>query len=386
MFRTWFARKPSVIYSPIGRLAFGFAVLAAGTSSMGAYFAASTLGLSGLPGQIAIGVLVFVSVMMVSYERSSLPAIRARRAREDYGAAWAGIALLVVACLYTMIMQLTVYGSMFLGAAAKDHAQTQSISDTDKRIAELEKESSWKLVVFAHPDALRAEIAGLEKQMTLKGKEFADSRAKAAAALPEKRAALSAVLRKQQIDQELSELRAKNVDTMAEAPADAKTKVIAALIGILGISAAGNGVTMGLIVLAVMVTQMGQILLPSIAGKSEFIAARAAAVNLTPQAEVEIVEVKPAPPAIIDAQVTEVKQLPPPPNPLGGALTQRAIEMQREQKEAAERMLAQQRALAEQAKLGKPKKAPSKPVKAAPPPPPAAPPRPVRKGLASRIS
>lgn len=360
------SRQPaSSLSRPMAGLALGFALLAAGTSSLGAWIAVSTMGLDPVTTKVAAGVLIFVSLMLVAYERSAISAIRSRRVRGDNRAARQGLALLFGACIYTGIMQITFFGSVFLSATAKDTQHESSITDVDRRIKELESEASWKVAVFADPDGLRGEIAGLEKQEAMKGKDFAASRAAAAAALPGKRAELSAVLRKHQIDRELADLREKRTLQLGQPTSDPKSKVLGVILGLVGI-AAGDKLTYGLIMLGVALVQMGQIMLPAIAGKSEIIAARAASVSLVEEARVEILE---------PAKQQQQARLEPPRSeaitlkPLAGPMAQAALA------QIAERQAAQKKAEAAAAK----RKAPSKTTKAAPPP------KPATGGLASKL-
>lgn len=350
-------------------LAFGFAVLAAGTSSMGAWIAVSTMGLDPITTKIAAGVLIFVSIMLVLYERSAISAIRSRRVRGDNKAARQGVALLVGACLYTGIMQITFFGSVFLGAQAKDTQASSSITDIDKRIAELEGETRWKQAVFADPDALRGEIAGLEKQAEAKGKDMADVRKAAALALPVKRADLSAVMRKLQVERELNDLREKRTVQLGQPSSDPKSKVLGVILGVVGI-AAGDKLTYGLILLGVALVQMGQIMLPAIAGKSEIIAARAAAANIdTGEASVRILDVTPTPAPVV-ARAEPVRSAPLAIAPPTGSLAAAAMAKIAERKAEQERLAN----AAQNAAQARPRKAPSKPAKT-----------PAPAGLASKI-
>lgn len=360
-----FKRKPSSQSPSLLMLGYGFAFLAAGTSSMGAWIAVSSMGLDPIATKCAAGVLIFVSVMLVLYERSAIGAIRSRRLRGDHKAARQGRAFLILACAYTAIMQATFFGGVFMAAQAKDTQAESSIADIDKRITELESETRWKLAVFADPDALRQEIAGLEKQAEAKGKDMAESRKAAAAALPLKRADLSSVLYKQKVDRELIDLREKRTVQLGQPTNDPKKAVLGLVLGLIGI-AAGDKLTYGLIVLGVTVVQMGQILLPAIAGKSEAVAVRAAAARI--DVDEATIELKAEPAKVLLEAPKSVPMPMPATAPLGElARKAQAIREQRERE-------AQEAA----ARAAKPKKAPSKPA-------PKAPPAPARTGLASKI-
>jgi hypothetical protein len=367
-----FRRNSDSLSRPIVRLGWGFAILAAATSSLGAWVAVQSMGLDYTTMMIAAGVLIALSIGLVSYERSALSAIRSRRLRNDNKAAFAGMLMLIAACTYTAVMQLTFFGSVFMGAQAKDQANESALSSIDKRIAELEKEKSWQVAVFADPDALELEIKGLEATLASKSKEAAAvaARAQANVALPQKRSELSAVRHKIKIDRELADLHQKRTVEIGKPPADPKAKMLGTVLSMVGL-AVGDKFTYALILLGVGVIQMGQILLPSIAGKSELIASRAAAASLAPPVEeatvelVPVAEKKPEKSLELMAVGDPPRAIAPPViNPLGGPMAQAAL--------AA--------IAAREKEKAKPRKAPSKPAKTTSPAPAPAP-----KGLASKF-
>jgi len=305
----------------------GFAILAAACSVAGAMLMADTFG------PYITAALIGASVLLVLYETSALPWIRARRERGDRRAARAGVLLLILACLYSAAMQFTFFGAVMFRPMAADQSAAQEVVNIEKRITDLETRRSW----YGHVgqvDALKRAVAQLEADV--KAGHGRDAPAivrkqaqEALKQLPQKRADLEHAESRDKIDAQMVDAREKLAVARGRPPADAKAAVFAWIFG------QGPGFAYLMAFFGVVVIQAAQILLPTISGRSEIVAAYAKAAVIDvgpkhPEARVEIKEAPPAPAAIAApvSQPLRIRPLQiPPPGPMALAAMRAQAEL-----------------------------------------------------------
>jgi hypothetical protein len=268
----WYTRRRDTTpASPLSKraaaLGLGFAIVAAGASAAGA---------STMSDMLAVQiVLVIASILAVVYERQGLTWARTRRARKDNRAANAALALLMIAGLYTASMQVTFFGSLMLKPIAADERAHTTLADLDQRIEELMARYQRSPQPKGTRATLAREIAALERDAGRKEKSFREAAAAAAKALPAKRAELSQLEAFLKLEADLAVARAERQQRKGEPPGDVKGAIFSAITG-----ADGHLLSYGMVLFAVLFLQLGQILLPTVAGRAEIEAARAAAARI----------------------------------------------------------------------------------------------------------
>lgn len=197
--------------------------------------------------------LVVLSVLAVLFERCAITWGRRARERQDKAAVGMAYALLGVAVIYTAGMQLGFFGHLMLNPVAAERGQAADVAAIDQRIANLEERRGWIPKPPGTPEALEAQIEAMKRDA-----RTAEDREK----VNQLRAHLASARSLEAIEDELSRLRKERAALVARPPADAKAHVLANI-------APGlppEWIATGTVIIAVLLLQMGQIFLPTLAG------------------------------------------------------------------------------------------------------------------------